>query len=153
MIGFIEEFRKFATRGNVIDLAVGIMLGAAFNKIVSALVDDLLMPPIGLMLGRVKFDNLFVSLTGREYKTLAEAKAAGAPTLNYGHFLNTVVEFVIVAFALFLLVRWVNRLTPKPEDRQQAKTSRECPYCTSNIAIKATRCPQCTSDVPPYQPA
>ncbi len=141
-----KEFRDFAMRGNVVDLAVGIIIGAAFGKIVTSLVNDVLMPPLGLVLGRVDFSNLFISLSGTHYASLAEAKAAGAPTINIGVFINTVLDFLIVAFAVFLLIRQMNRLTgPKAEPQPEAATTKECPYCLSTIAVKATRCPQCTS--------
>ena len=139
-----KEFRDFAMRGNVIDLAVGIIIGAAFGKIVSSLVNDIIMPPIGVILGRVDFSNLFVSLSGQHYNSLADAKTAGAATLNYGLFINNVIDFLIVAFAVFLLVRQVNRFTRQPE---AAPTTKECPYCISKIPLRATRCPQCTSEV------
>jgi len=139
-----REFRDFAMRGNVIDLAVGIIIGAAFGKIVSSLVNDILMPPIGVLLGKVDFSNLFLSLTGQHYASLAEAKAAGAATLNYGMFINNIIDFLIVAFAVFLLVQQVNRLARKPE---AAPMTKECPYCLSKIPLKATRCPQCTSQL------
>ena len=138
----LKEFRDFAARGNVIDLAVGIIIGAAFGKIVTSAVNDLIMPPVGMALGRVDFSNLFVALNGVTYASLDEAKKAGAPTLNYGLFLNTCLEFVIVAFAVFLIVKQVNRLK-----RQVVIDMRDCPYCYSKIAIKATRCPACTSEV------
>jgi large conductance mechanosensitive channel len=137
-----REFREFAMRGNVVDLAVGIIIGAAFGKIVTSLVNDILMPPIGRLLGRVDFSNLFINLSGQSYTSLAEAKTAGAPTLNYGIFLNTVIDFLIVAFAIFLLVRFINRLSRQPE---AAPTTRECPFCLSVIPLRATRCPHCTS--------
>jgi large conductance mechanosensitive channel len=139
----LKEFKQFAMRGNVIDLAVGLMLGSAFNKIVASLVGDILMPPIGVLLGKVDFSNLFINLSGQRYTSLAEAKAAGAATVNYGLFLNTVIEFVIVAFALFLLVRQINRLQRAAEPA--APRTKECPYCFSRIPIQATRCPNCTS--------
>ena len=139
-----KEFRDFAARGNVIDLAVGVIIGAAFGKVVTSLVTDLIMPPIGMALGRVDFSNLFVALNSGTYASLAEAKTAGAPTLNYGVFLNTCLEFVIVAFAVFLLVKQVNRLKgPVVID------TRDCPFCLSKMAMKATRCPACTSEVKP----
>jgi large conductance mechanosensitive channel len=141
----LREFREFAMRGNVVDLAVGIIIGAAFGKIVSSLVNDLLMPPIGLLLGRVDFSNLFINLSGQPYASLAEAKAAGAPTINYGVFLNTVIDFVIVAFAIFLLVRFINRLARQREAAPAAPTTRECPFCMSSVSVRATRCPYCTS--------
>jgi large conductance mechanosensitive channel len=147
----LKEFREFAMRGNVIDLAVGIIIGAAFGKIVSSLVDDMLMPPLGLLLGKVDFASLFISLSGTHYDSIAAAKAAGAATLNYGLFINAVVNFAIVAFAVFILVRYLNRLSGKfaaPEPTApQAPTTKECPFCLSTISLKATRCPQCTSQL------
>jgi large conductance mechanosensitive channel len=140
-----REFREFAMRGNVVDLAVGIIIGAAFGKIVTSLVNDIVMPPFGLLLGRVDFSSLFINLSGQPYASLAEAKAAGAPTINYGVFLNSVIDFVIVAFAIFLLVRFINRLSRQPEVTPAAPTTRECPFCVSSIPLRATRCPQCTS--------
>jgi large conductance mechanosensitive channel len=140
----LKEFRDFALRGNVVDFAVGIIIGAAFGRIVTSLVNDILMPPIGILLGSVDFSNLFYSLSGGQLASLATAKAAGAATINYGLFINTVIEFVIVAFAVFLLVRGLNRLARKPEPAA-APTTKECPYCASTIALKATRCPHCTS--------
>lgn len=143
----LKEFKEFAMRGNVLDMAIGIIIGAAFGKIVSSFVNDILMPPIGLLLGRVDFSNLFINLSGEPYASLAEAKAAGAPTINYGVFLNTVLDFVIVAFAVFLVIRQINRLRRQPEPAPAAPTTKECPYCFSVISIKATRCPYCTSEV------
>jgi large conductance mechanosensitive channel len=140
-----REFREFAMRGNVVDLAVGIIIGAAFGKIVTSLVNDIVMPPFGLLLGRVDFSSLFINLSGQPYASLAEAKAAGAPTINYGVFLNSVIDFVIVAFAIFLLVRFINRLSRQPEVTPAAPTTRESPFCVSSIPLRATRCPQCTS--------
>jgi large conductance mechanosensitive channel len=141
----LKEFREFAARGNVIDLAVAVIIGAAFGKIVASLVNDIVMPPIGMALGRVDFASLFVALDGQHYPSVAAAKAAGAPTINYGIFLNTVLEFIVVAFVVFLLVRQINRLKgPAPA---AAPVTRECPYCLSSIPVKATRCPFCTSDV------
>jgi large conductance mechanosensitive channel len=140
----LKEFREFASRGNVIDLAVGVIIGAAFGKIVTSLVNDLIMPPIGMALGRINFKDLFVALNGGQYASLAQAQAAGAPTLNYGVFLNTILEFLIVAFAVFLIVRQVNRLkTPPPTAPKEEP--RTCPFCISTIPQKATRCPHCTS--------
>jgi len=142
-----KEFKEFAMRGNVLDLAVGVIIGAAFGKIVSSLVEDILMPPIGMALGRVDFANLFVSLTGQPFASLAAAKAAGAATLNYGVFFNTLLNFLIVAFAVFLLVRQVNRMMRQPAPAA-APTTRECPYCLSAIPLRATRCAHCTSQLP-----
>jgi large conductance mechanosensitive channel len=143
-MSMFKEFRDFAARGNVVDLAVGVIIGAAFGKVVTSAVNDLIMPPIGMALGRVDFSNLFVALNGVSYAALEEAKKAGAPTLNYGLFLNTCIEFAIVAFAVFLLVKQVNRLKgPVVID------TRDCPHCFSKIAMKATRCSACTSEVRP----
>lgn len=140
-----EEFKKFAMRGNVIDMAIGIILGTAFGKIVTSLVNDILMPPIGLLFGKVDFSNLFINLSGRSFKSLEAAKEAGAATINYGLFLNTVIDFVIVAFAIFLLVRKVNEMTKKEEPAPAAPDTKECGFCFSAIPVKATRCPNCTS--------
>ena len=139
----LSEFKTFIMRGNVVDLAVGVIMGAAFGTIVTSLVNDVLMPPIGRLLGGVDFKDLFVSLSGQPFPTLAAAKAAGAPTLNYGVFLNAVINFAIVAFAVFLLVRQVNRLFPKPA----APAMKECAWCASSIAAVAKRCPHCTSNL------
>lgn len=141
----LKEFREFAMRGNVLDMAVGIVIGAAFGKIITSFVSDILMPPLGLLLGKVDFSNLFISLSG-QYPTVAAAKAAGAPTLNYGLFLNNVLDFLIVAFAIFLLIRQVNRFMPKPAPPAPAAT-KDCPYCLSAVPLKATRCLHCTSDL------
>ncbi len=143
----LKEFREFAVRGNVIDMAVGIIIGVAFGKIVSSLVNDVIMPPIGVALGNVDFAGLFVNLSGTHYATLAEAQAAGAPTINYGLFVNAVVDFVIVAFVIFFLVRQVNRLKRKPEEAVAPVTA-TCPYCLSTVPLKATRCAHCTSELP-----
>jgi large conductance mechanosensitive channel len=142
-----KEFKEFIMRGNVVDLAVGIIIGAAFGKIVTSFVNDIIMPPIGLLLGKVDFSNLFINLSGQPYATLAEAKEAGAATINYGLFINTVIDFLIVALAVFLVVRAVNRLRRKPEAAPAAPTTKECPYCYTAIPIKATRCPNCTSQL------
>ncbi len=142
-----KEFKEFAMRGNVLDMAVGIIIGAAFGKIVSSLVADVLMPPIGVILGKVDFSNLFINLSGQSFPSVDAAKAAGAATLNYGMFLNTVINFVIVAFAIFLLIKQVNRFTAKKEEAPADPTTKECPRCLSQIPIKATRCAHCTSDV------
>jgi large conductance mechanosensitive channel len=139
-----KEFREFALRGNVLDLAVAVVLGAAFGKVVTSMVDDILMPPLGLVLGHMDFRELFVDLSGVGYNTLAQAQAAGAPVIRYGLFLNAVVGFAIVAFALFLIIKPFNRLSPKPAT---VATTRECPYCFAAIPLKATRCPQCTSQL------
>ncbi len=139
-----KEFKQFAMRGNVLDMAVGIIIGAAFGKIVSSFVADVLMPPIGLLLGRVNFSDLFVSLTSQSYPSLEAAKAAGAATLNYGFFLNTIIDFVIIAFAIFILIKQVNRFISKQE-AAPAPATKECPYCLSKVPDKATRCAYCTS--------
>lgn len=142
----LKEFKAFAMRGNVLDLAVGVIIGGAFGRIISSLVADIIMPPIGLILGKVDFANMFLTLSGNKLATLDEAKAAGAVTINYGVFLVALIDFIIVAFVLFLLLRPINKLTKKPEP-VAAPSTKECPYCFSNIAIKATRCPNCTSEL------
>jgi large conductance mechanosensitive channel len=142
-----KEFKEFVSRGNVLDLAVGIIIGVAFGKIVTSLVNDIIMPPIGLLLGKVDFNNLFINLSDKPYATLAAAKEAGAATINYGVFINTVIEFIIVALVIFLLVRQINKLMRKPEAAPAAPTTKECPYCYSTIPIQATRCPSCTSEL------
>jgi large conductance mechanosensitive channel len=141
----MKEFKEFAMRGNVVDMAIGIIIGAAFGKIVSSLVNDILMPPIGLLLGKMDFSNLFVNLSGKTYATMAEAKAAGAATISYGIFINHIIDFTIVAFAVFLLVRQINRLKREPAAVPAEPTTKECPYCMSQIPLKALRCPHCTS--------
>jgi large conductance mechanosensitive channel len=143
----LKEFKEFAMRGNVLDMAVGIIIGAAFGGIVTSFVNDILMPPIGLLLGRVDFSNFFITLRGEPFATLAQAKAAGATTLNCRVFLNTVVNFLIVAFAVFLLIRQVNRLRRQAEPAPTAPTTKECPFCFSSMPIKATCCPHCTSEL------
>jgi len=141
----LKEFKEFAMRGNVVDMAIGIIIGGAFGKIVSSLVGDVIMPPIGRLLGNIDFTNLFFALNGQAYDSLKAAKDAGAPTVNYGLFINTVIDFVIVAFVIFLLVKQMNRL--KKEAPAAAPTTKECPYCFSQIALKATRCSGCTSEI------
>lgn len=140
----LKEFKEFAMRGNVLDLAVGVIIGAAFGKIISSLVDDIIMPPIGKALGHVDFSNLFINLGETPYPTIAAAKAAGSPTINYGIFLNTVINFLIVAFAIFLLVRTVNRWTTKPAPAA-APASKDCPQCAMAIPVAAKKCGHCTS--------
>lgn len=146
-----KEFKEFAARGNVVDMAVGIIIGAAFGAIVKSLVDDVIMPPIGLILGKVDFSNLFLVLKdgaiAGPYPTLAAAKKAGAVTVNYGLFVNSIISFLIVAFAVFLLVRAINRLRRGQEQPASAPTTKECPYCCSSILLKASRCPHCTSQL------
>ena len=142
----LKEFKEFAMRGNVLDLAVGVIIGAAFGKIIASLVDDVLMPPLGRMLGHMDFSNLFVNLSDKSFETIAAAKAAGAPTLNYGNFINTIINFLIVAFAIFLLVRTVNRWTAKPAPAV-APTTKDCPQCAMAIPLAAKRCGHCTSQL------
>jgi len=137
-----REFKAFVARGNVFDLAVGIIIGAAFGKIVDSLVNDIVMPPIGLLLGGLDFSNLFINLSGKPYASLAEARAAGAAVIAYGVFINTVISFLVVSFVVFLLVKGINRLKSNPP---KEPTSKQCPYCFRSIPIKATRCPECTS--------
>ena len=144
----LQEFKKFALQGNVLDMAIGIIIGAAFGKIVSSLVSDVLMPPIGLLVGKIDFSTLFINLSGQAYATLSEAKAAGAPTINYGLFLNNVIDFLIVAFVIFLMVKQINRLKRK-EAPAPAPTARDCPRCLSAVPLRATRCAFCTSDLQP----
>lgn len=133
-------------RGNVIDLAVAVIIGGAFGKIITSLVNDVLMPPIGLLLGKVDFSNLYINMGVEKYASLAEAQAAGAPTLNYGLFLNNVVDFLIVALVIFIIIRAMSRLTKK-EEKPAEVTTRDCPYCMTTISKKATRCPHCTSEI------
>jgi large conductance mechanosensitive channel len=143
-----KEFKEFAMRGNVVDMAVGIIIGAAFGTIVKSLVADVIMPPIGLLLGNVDFANLFIVLKGgggASFATLAEAHEAGAVTLNYGVFINTIISFLIVAFAVFLVIRNINKLKKEEEAPPAEPTTKECPHCFSTVAIKATRCAFCTS--------
>jgi len=142
-----KEFKEFALRGNVLDLAIGIIIGTAFGKIVTSLVNDIIMPPIGLVLGRINFSGLYFDLSNKGYASLDAAQKAGAPTINYGLFINTVIDFIIVAFAVFLLVRAVNRLHPAPAAAPAAPSTKDCPYCQTAIPLKATRCPNCTSEL------
>jgi large conductance mechanosensitive channel len=141
-----KGFKEFAMRGNVLDMAVGIIIGAAFGRIVSSLVDDVFMPPLGRLLGRVNFTDFFISLNGIHYDTLADAKKAAAPTINYGQFVNSVINFLIVAFAVYLLVQQVNRWSKKPEPAA-APTTKECPQCAMTIPVKAKKCPYCTAQI------
>ncbi|MDH3514327.1 MAG: large conductance mechanosensitive channel protein MscL [Gammaproteobacteria bacterium] len=142
----LGEFKKFAMRGNVVDMAVGIVIGAAFGKIVSSFVTDVLMPPIGLAMGGMDFSGLFLNLGAGEFPTLAAAKAAGAPTLNYGLFINTLIDFIIIAFALFMVIRAMNKMK-KPEEEAKAPSTKSCPECLSNIPVAAKRCMYCTSSL------
>jgi large conductance mechanosensitive channel len=147
----LKEFKEFAMRGNVVDMAVGIIIGAAFGTIVNSLVQDVIMPPIGLLLGKIDFSNFFAVLkegkVAGPYASVAAAKAAGAVTINFGVFVNTIISFVIVTFAVFLLVRTINKLRRQEEAPPPLPTTKECAYCLSNIPIKATRCPNCTSEL------
>lgn len=141
----LKDFKEFVMRGNVVDLAVAVIIGAAFGKIVSSLVEDVIMPPIGLLLGNVDFSNLFINLSGKEFASVAAAKAAGAATLNYGIFFNHVINFLVIAFAIFVVIKQINRLKkPAPA---AAPTTKDCPQCLSAIPIKATRCAYCTSNL------
>lgn len=141
-MSFNEEFKKFIMRGNVMDMAVGVIIGGAFGKIVSSLVSDVIMPPLGMILGKMDFSNLFISLNGTHYLTLAEAKKAGAPVIAYGSFINSVLDFLILAMIIFIMVRQINKLAPKPAPKPEPRL---CPFCKTEIAKDATRCPHCTS--------
>ena len=142
----LKEFREFALKGNVLDMAIGIIIGAAFGTVVKSLVDDVIMPPIGLLLGKVDFANLYINLSGQQWESLEAAKAAGAPVIRYGAFINQTLTFVIVAFAVFLIVKAVNRLRRQQETVEET-TERPCPFCQTDIPIAATRCPHCTSQL------
>lgn len=140
-----KEFKEFIMRGNVVDLAVAVIIGGAFGKIITSFVEDVLMPPIGLALGNVDFSNLFLNLSGKDYASVAAAKAAGAATLNYGMFFNHIINFLIIAFAIFLLIKQINRMQkPAPA---AAPTTKDCPYCLSAVPLKATKCAHCTSEL------
>ena len=145
-MGIVGEFKEFAMKGNVLDMAIGIIIGAAFGTVVNSLVKDMIMPPIGLVLGKVDFSNLFISLNGVQYPSLVAAQAAGAPTINYGTFINNIISFLIVAFVVFLIVKQVNEMRRKPE-AEKAPNTKGCPYCKENINLEATRCPHCTSQL------
>lgn len=149
----LEEFKKFAMRGNVVDMAVGIVIGTAFGAIVRSLVDDVIMPPVGLLMGNADFTDMFLILRQGQppapYDTLAAAQEAGAVTINYGLFVNSIITFLIVAFAMFIVIRNINRLQREEEEPAAEPTTRDCPYCLSTIPIKASRCPQCTSELEP----
>jgi large conductance mechanosensitive channel len=149
-MGMVKEFKEFAMRGNVVDMAVGIIIGGAFGKIVTSMVNDIIMPPIGKAMGNVNFADKFAALNGGVYKSLAEAKAAGAPVIAYGSFINVVIDFIIVAFCIFLMVKGMNALKRRMEHAPaapSAPTDKQCPHCFSTIPVKATRCPHCTSDL------
>jgi len=142
----VDEFKQFVMRGNVIDMAVGVIIGGAFGKIVASMVSDIIMPPIGLLLGKVDFSSLYLNMSGKTFASLAEAQKAGAPTLNYGLFLNNVINFLIVAFVIFIMIKQINKLQkPAKPGSPAAPTTKDCPFCCSAIAIKAVRCPNCTS--------
>lgn len=145
----LKEFKEFAMRGNVVDMAVGIILGVAFGKIVSSLVNDVIMPPIGKLLGNVDFSNFYINLSDTSYRSLAEAKAAGAATINIGLFINSIIDFVIIAFVIFIVVKQMNRFKRKEIEQAEAVAAnrKECPHCASEISIKAKRCPYCTSSI------
>jgi large conductance mechanosensitive channel len=142
-----NEFKEFVMRGNVVDLAVGVVIGGAFGKIVTSFVEDVLMPPIGLLLGKVDFSNLFINLSGKDYSSVAAAKQAGAATLNYGIFFNNVLNFLIIAFAIFLLIKQLNRMYRAEPAPAAAPTTRDCPYCLSTVPLKATKCAHCASEL------
>lgn len=144
MFQFLNDFKKFAMRGNVVDMAIGVIIGAAFGKIVSSMVSDIIMPPIGLLLGKMNFSNMFVNLSGTHVDTLAQAQELGLPIIGYGAFINTVIDFLIQAFVIFLIVRQMNRFRPDPPPPMPTK---QCPYCMTTIDDRATRCPNCTSDL------
>jgi len=142
-----KEFKAFIMRGSVMDLAIGIIIGGAFGAIITSFVNDIIMPPIGLLLGKVNFSSLYVPLDGKTYASLAAAKDAGAATINYGQFINTLINFLIIALVIFLVVRALNRLMPKKAEAPAAPITKACPFCATDIPIKATRCPNCTSEL------
>lgn len=147
-MGFFKEFKEFAKYGNMVDMSVGMIIGAAFGKIVDSIVSDLFMPPISFLLAKVNFPNLFISLSGKHYDTIAEAKEAGAATINYGVFLNVLIEFTLILFAVFLFVRQWNRIRrPRETEPVASIEQKECPYCFSQIPSQAVKCPNCTSDL------
>lgn len=145
--GFVAEFKEFIMRGNVVDLAVGVIIGGAFQKIVTSLVNDVIMPVISFITGGIDFSNWFISLEGKTYATLAQAQEAGAATLNYGVFLTNIINFLIMAFVIFLMVKGLNTLARKKDVKEEAPTTKTCPYCQSEVSIKATKCPHCTSEL------
>lgn len=142
----IDEFKKFAVKGNMLDMAIGVAIGAAFNNVINSLVADILMPPVGFLMGNVDFSQYYINLSGGAYDSLADAQAEGAATLNYGLFLNNLMNFFLVALALFLIIRWYNRLSRKQDEKTEAAV-KSCPYCRMDIPKDATRCPQCTSEL------
>ena len=143
----LKDFKEFAVKGNVIDLAVGVIIGGAFGKIVTALVNDMIMPVMGLLIGKVDFTNLFISLDGTKYASLAAAKEAGAATLNYGVFINTIIEFLIISFSIFMVIRQINKFNKKEESEEPKPSTKTCPYCYTEVNLKATKCPNCTSEI------
>ena len=143
----LNEFKTFIARGNVMDLAVGVIIGGAFGAIINSFVNDIIMPPLGLLLAKVDFSNLYVSLDGQQYASLAAAKEAGAATINYGIFINAIINFLIIALVIFFVIRALNRLMPKKAEAPAAPTTKDCPYCATPIPLKATRCPNCTSEL------
>ena len=143
----LKEFKEFVMRGNVLDLAIAVVIGGAFGTVVNSLVKDILMPPIGLMMGRVNFNELFISLNGEVFKSLKAAQDAGAPTLNYGLFVQAVINFLIIAFVIFMIVRTANKIQRPQPTPAAAPATKDCPYCLSGIPVKATRCPHCTSEL------
>ena len=143
----LKEFKEFIMRGNVVDLAIAVVIGGAFGKIITSFVEDVLMPPIGLALGKVDFSNLFLNLSGKDFPSVAAAKAAGAATLNYGIFLNHVINFLIVALAIFLLIKQINRMNKPAPAPAAAPTTKDCPHCLSAVPLKATKCAHCTSEL------
>ena len=147
-VDFLREFKKFAMRGNVIDLAIGVIIGGAFGRIVTSLVNDIVMPTVGLLLGRVDFKALYFSLDGKAYESLDAARRAAAPILAYGSFIQAVVDFLIIALAIFFVIRQINKLTARPAAAPSGPTNKECPQCLSSIPIKAVRCAHCTQPVP-----
>jgi large conductance mechanosensitive channel len=145
----VKEFKEFIMRGNVVDLAIGIIIGAAFGKIITSLVNDIIMPPVGMVLGKINFSDLFISLNGTSYDSLDAAQKAGAPTINYGLFINNIIDFVIVAFIIFLIVKAINKMKRPVEAPAAAPATKECPFCSTEIPVTAKRCPHCTSELLP----
>ena len=143
----LQEFKKFVSRGNVVDMAVGIIIGAAFGSVITSLVNDIIMPPIGYLLNGINFKDLFYVLNGKQYPSAAAAQQASAPAIYYGAFINTLIDFLIVAFVIFLLVKQVNRMRAQPAAPPPAPTTKDCPFCATAIPIKASRCPNCTSEM------
>lgn len=147
MRGLLKEFREFAVKGSLVEFAVGIIIGAAFNSVIASLVRDVIMPPIGWLIGRTDFASLYVNLGSQKYESLQAAQAAGAPTINYGTFLNALIGFLLTVWLIFFIVKFVNRLRRKKEESDTVTPTRSCPYCTKEIAPKATRCPHCTAEI------